>query len=245
VSPLIGWRRRLGFNDTKEPNVTTLDRYEKHVSEYTQANLTFDCDILNAFAGIQAEYEAMSGFEFCWGLPLHGFDRALLWKFNHDAQRDSLKRRSMKSGSQGCPFPSWSWAGWIGPIRYDSSSVTFQSFPISWPWQAAREGEDKVRHAIKVFQTGILEFRTQSVMISPKHIARLHMTQHSGHDWTEGHRKGILLSSYVDLDGFGYMHVLIVKKEEDDIYYREGLCEVQDDIWSQVLKPSEEQIRLG
>ena len=80
------------------------------VTLFTPRDVGFENDMLNAFQGIASELgNVLLKSKFLYGLPSRLFDLALLWR---PAAAKQLSRR--KAGS----FPSWSWAGWIGPIQY-------------------------------------------------------------------------------------------------------------------------------
>jgi hypothetical protein len=82
--------------------------YEKLLELYTARTLSLDADALNAFSAILDRLEKMSlRSGFIWGIPRHKFKSFLLW-----VRRGSrgLERRST--------FPSWSWAGWKGYMKY-------------------------------------------------------------------------------------------------------------------------------
>lgn len=91
---------------------STLHEFQDHVLRYSQRALTYERDGLNAFRGILAR----SPYRSCWAIPIVGtpedpelgFARGLSW--NDNVFSSGLKRRRA--------FPSWSWTGWIGEIRY-------------------------------------------------------------------------------------------------------------------------------
>ena len=95
--------------------------YTGLITEYTLKHLTFPGDILRSFSGIGATMEKMCGWQFVSGLPESLLEYALLW-----SQTDgSLQRRSENSGDV---FPSWSWAGWTGPVHYATIYRTEPSY---------------------------------------------------------------------------------------------------------------------
>jgi hypothetical protein len=103
------------------------------VSVYTRRNLTYLSDILNGFAGLMSFLSEKFEWVFCWGLPNDNFALALLWT------SPSTSRREARD-SQNRLFPSWSWAGWLGPASYNFSARgiaqadgLFPDFsPVSW-----------------------------------------------------------------------------------------------------------------
>ncbi|KAI8938245.1 hypothetical protein NX059_005905 [Plenodomus lindquistii] len=82
--------------------------YEQIVVEYTTKRMGWPDDIINAFTGIQTELSTMFDWAFASGLPIPLLDLALLW-----TPITTVERRVTASRQ-----PSWSWAGWIGRVRY-------------------------------------------------------------------------------------------------------------------------------
>ena len=104
-----------------------LEMYLCTVEVYTARCLTFEKDVLDAFAGLGRSHETAMESRMIWGLPERFFDMAMLW-FRGET---FLKRRicgtktPQSSGiNDNCqPFPSWSWAGWVGPIMCSASDL--------------------------------------------------------------------------------------------------------------------------
>ncbi|KAI0895771.1 heterokaryon incompatibility protein-domain-containing protein [Annulohypoxylon nitens] len=105
----------------------------RHIEEYSNRNLSKDCDSLNAFVGILKYYEskardANGPVSHLWGVPLKLRSKSmegqvffdLPWKHQSIAyRRDSL--------------PSWSWSGWGGPVRFPNTTTDeFQGTAIGW-----------------------------------------------------------------------------------------------------------------
>lgn len=76
--------------------------YLTYLTTYLDRKLTYDDDILNAFAGIITDAKE-GGMTKCFGLTKDHFGLEMLWKHSPWATR--------RSG-----FPSWTWAGWKGCI---------------------------------------------------------------------------------------------------------------------------------
>jgi hypothetical protein len=104
------------------------------IVDYTNRHLTHQEDILDGISGIFREFqERHEPFYFHWGIPISGrpsasgrrasraidipgrFATALCWR--HDEPED---RRP--------GFPSWTWAGWFGPVSGWMGRVDFQGF---------------------------------------------------------------------------------------------------------------------
>ncbi|KAI0388304.1 heterokaryon incompatibility protein-domain-containing protein [Xylariaceae sp. FL0594] len=97
-------------------------QYLSNVEEYSARKLTYDTDSLNAFHGVIQHSLIGYGLRNLWGLMfwpdnLDSFINSLTW-WHKDIFR--IQRRQA--------FPSWTWAGWEGPIEYRTSSATFKSF---------------------------------------------------------------------------------------------------------------------
>lgn len=85
------------------------------IREYTQRELSFESDGLNAVAGVVASYSVGSKNSFICGLPLNGlFEYSMLWYPSR-----KVRRRSSLSNEE--KFPTWSWVGWVGPISQEDS----------------------------------------------------------------------------------------------------------------------------
>lgn len=108
-------------------NSTHLDRsadrkgldwaHYRLIQSYTQRRLTFDGDILRAFTGVTSAIQSVSGIEdqkFIAGLSVHGISHGLLWL----SENEPVRRRTGKTRHYEMYFPSWSWAGWKGPVNY-------------------------------------------------------------------------------------------------------------------------------
>lgn len=106
-------------------SVTDLDDFEeiyrKLVEEYSLRSLSFESDGLNAFAGILEALEETTGQKFLWGLPAALLGTALSWpcETGRTSRRTALCQIKSDDGTSiSCPFPSWSWAGWIGELVF-------------------------------------------------------------------------------------------------------------------------------
>jgi len=85
----------------------TVSNFGNLLERYTAKTLTYDSDILDAFAGV---LDAIPG-DFFWGIPKEAFGRYLCWSNQKSwPSRQLLTRRTLPGA------PSWSWASWKGPI---------------------------------------------------------------------------------------------------------------------------------
>lgn len=129
-----------------------LLRYSKLVEEYCHKKLTYVDDILDAFAGISAAMEHICGWKMVFGIPEHLLDRAILWEpggrtasvstthtfdpafsfYRKDNAMLAVKPRKVEVRSSD--LPSWSWAAWIGGIRYNEWTAS-QLQVLHYPFQ--------------------------------------------------------------------------------------------------------------
>jgi hypothetical protein len=83
--------------------------YTSIVQQFTKRNISFATDVLNAFLGVVQRLKPLFGGAFLLGLPANELDTQLLWQ-----PVGPVVRRRTPDGKTA--FPSWSWAGWLGPV---------------------------------------------------------------------------------------------------------------------------------
>ena len=99
-------------------------RYRKVVEEYSGRMFKHEKDRRDAFEGIlqRFQWDAKRRHVFLWALPKRFLSNALTWR----CKEISPKRRQEKcrvtsewgQPIKDCPFPSWSWLGWMGTVKY-------------------------------------------------------------------------------------------------------------------------------
>jgi hypothetical protein len=82
-----------------------LEHWGEKLNLYSYRNMTYSEDAIRAFAGVLQRLETIYPKGFFWGLPVEDFDWALLWS----SQVPPVRREG---------FPTWSWAGWRGPLFF-------------------------------------------------------------------------------------------------------------------------------
>ncbi|KAK4215158.1 heterokaryon incompatibility protein-domain-containing protein [Rhypophila decipiens] len=96
-------------------------KFQMAVDAYSRRLLTCLGDVHDAFGGLLEAFTAISDETFHWGHPRSRFELSLLW--NSPAFSYRLKRRMAKTTlpmtklGQNVILPSWSWMGWLGPVR--------------------------------------------------------------------------------------------------------------------------------
>lgn len=120
-SPTI-YLHSFSDEDFRKPWVSDLDDFERIyrnlVEEFSRRQLTNESDGLDAFAGVLRALERCTLYTFRWGLPAALLGTALSWPCESSGVRRRSNPCTLRS-SHGlytlCPFPSWSWVGWVGP----------------------------------------------------------------------------------------------------------------------------------
>ncbi|KAF7197339.1 hypothetical protein HII31_01149 [Pseudocercospora fuligena] len=84
--------------------------YATIVQRFTNRQISFPADILNAFIGVSNRLAPLFKDGFRFGLPKNELDTQLLWQ-----PMGNIKRRT-ENGTGRPIYPTWSWAGWVGPM---------------------------------------------------------------------------------------------------------------------------------
>lgn len=79
--------------------------YEAFVKMYSRRKLSYQSDILNAFAGVKSAIRQRFGWKFTSALPEQCFDLALLWRPMGKA------KPPLSSDSANFLIPAWCWSG--------------------------------------------------------------------------------------------------------------------------------------
>lgn len=91
-----------------------VSQLEELIHDYTTRKLTFGNDALRAIEAVFMAHRMAFPSGFFLGLPLDFFDLALLWY--HWAGQSATRRPAVPL-SKAPPFPSWTWAGWVGKLK--------------------------------------------------------------------------------------------------------------------------------
>jgi hypothetical protein len=82
-----------------------LEHWGEKLNLYSYRNMKYSEDAIRAFAGVLQRLETIYPKGYFWGLPVEDFDWALAWR----SQMPPTRRKG---------FPTWSWAGWRGPLFF-------------------------------------------------------------------------------------------------------------------------------
>ena len=111
---------KYSFNFTAQyiPGRGGHEQYAKFVTDYSQRQLSNPDDVVEAMMGILNKFNVTPNIE-AHGMIGEQLELDLLWVARKET---SLQRRK--------GFPSWSWAGWIGPVFYEAT--TWDLFNSQW-----------------------------------------------------------------------------------------------------------------
>lgn len=136
------------------------------IGEYSKRELTRPGDSLNAFLGVLSYYTKNSAklttpvLQLPWGLiatssPRKGFILHFFW-----SHRDLATRRR--------DFPSWSWAGWGGPLAFFGPEIVLhpehkvEPGPLSYlDWDFSMREEDG--RTVKIYDLALKEFEARKL----------------------------------------------------------------------------------
>lgn len=121
------------------PDLATLQSILKG---FNVREFTYPEDALQAFAGISSLASTSFAGGFLSGLPISLFDLGLLWQ-----PYDKMLRRAPKDLAKHCHLPSWSWAGWFGPVTFDDASAS--DFIRNSPARAKRLRERRILRTLQ------------------------------------------------------------------------------------------------
>lgn len=112
----IQYRREYSLGFSPKNFGTPNAEYKKTIEAYSDRTLSYQSDILNAFAGISRHLgNSLGAKQLLFGMPMYEKDiipaRYLGWKHRASQSRPWARFQGRRVG-----FPSWSWCGWIGPV---------------------------------------------------------------------------------------------------------------------------------
>lgn len=128
-----GKSRALRIRGEKHP---IWDSYRRAVESFTKRAFSFETDVIHAFQGVASLFQPAFKGDFLFGLPETELDAALLW------QPYSSTHRRIDNTTGSPLFPSWSWAGWVGEIRYRWSKHLLDDLSrVEWQYSDRVQGQ--------------------------------------------------------------------------------------------------------
>ena len=108
----------------RNPAWPDLERWANMVEEYNKRKLTFDRDVIDAFAAISSVFNSRFSGGILWGIPEMFFDHCLAWR-----PMKVLRRRAYNHALSKHTFPSWSWVAWEGDIVLVAAPLILDNHP--------------------------------------------------------------------------------------------------------------------
>ncbi|KAF2143502.1 uncharacterized protein K452DRAFT_269073, partial [Aplosporella prunicola CBS 121167] len=106
-----GYQKHMPVRPLRRLEQARVYTYANLVRVYTTRQLTYESDLLNAFAGLLSFLSARMDWGFAFGLPGAELSLALLWCPQPGASRRQLIDPSQRLNAR-LQLPSWSWIGW-------------------------------------------------------------------------------------------------------------------------------------
>ncbi|KFZ04711.1 hypothetical protein V501_09048 [Pseudogymnoascus sp. VKM F-4519 (FW-2642)] len=123
-----GHRNRLGISK---------GHYLRMIAEYTLRDMTFLVDRISGFEGILNVFRKPFGPVFVWGMwSGEMLGHSLLWQ-----PQQLLHRVPIDEKSEEPIYPSWSWAGWSGAVKYYDPEDWNGLPPLKDPWARVSPSE--------------------------------------------------------------------------------------------------------
>jgi hypothetical protein len=96
---------------------------KSRIEEYSKRSLTYEGDIINAMLGLFELYRKQFGVLQVWGIPYPRYDLSRptdssIFSIRRLAFLHALKWTLKSYSSRRQSFPSWSWTGWHGAVRW-------------------------------------------------------------------------------------------------------------------------------
>jgi hypothetical protein len=117
--------------------------FQRLVQQISERGITNHADILRSVTGVLATVGRFKHEDYICGMPISMLETALMWQ-----PLGSLRRRA--ACYSGRPFPSWSWAGWEGKIRYEKNHSPFHFSPFVRNWMLYVPSRDSPRSSAKL-----------------------------------------------------------------------------------------------
>ncbi|KAK4959496.1 hypothetical protein LTR10_004301 [Elasticomyces elasticus] len=267
TDPIIETELDAKLANIDDGSYQALYAYTKLVQGYTSRQLSYERDILHAFEGILSHISSISPerYMFFWGLPQLDLVLTLAWRaassqtplrrrtaqtryYNGTAQL--MHRKNVEPRDTAIDFPSWSWAGWVGPVVYNifeyprSSCWGSTGCSLSPTLDFSFERKDETAHELpNIWSLGILTLTADVATFKYDHIreykkycadddscegcrgqTQVHtrvLTMDDGTVWKSGDKEGFLLLEALGfVDDFQSHTVLLFRRDAET-----GLCQ--------------------
>ncbi|OPB45444.1 hypothetical protein A0O28_0076540 [Trichoderma guizhouense] len=189
--------------EEKGPN-KVFGRYLSNVEEYSARKLTYAEDSLNAFRGIAQQFWYRKHAVYnIWGMAYRmapekrtsSFVQSLTWR--HAKNCWDL----LQSPQRRPQFPSWSWAGWEGEVRYEFVFSKHTSWFVNLMSAVSFENQINSPIALEMIEpnpdeTCIFPIVILAAAVVPSELISFHPNATSIQHWRIGEYKAALALSY-------------------------------------------------
>ncbi|KAI8721546.1 hypothetical protein NCS52_00296200 [Fusarium sp. LHS14.1] len=110
--------------------------YIEMAEQLSLRQFTRDDDVLRALSGMYTMFALQKLGPTAAGIPVNFLESGLMWQ-----PSGKLRRRTASYPNQ--PQPTWSWAGWAGPVTFPFSGITDSSIRPSIQWLLCTPMEDQ------------------------------------------------------------------------------------------------------
>jgi len=152
------------LNITRERTLWTISSkitFKLLIQQFSKRKLTCDGDVLRACSSLLKFSSKGDKETYISGIPASILEWALCWQPNPASAEAALPRRGPTSLGRGL-FPTWSWAGWVGPAVFPNSSGPVDELEISdWHyfcWEQVGEVDDAGDEEYSMEEDEVTEF---------------------------------------------------------------------------------------
>ena len=110
---------------TRSPTWPDLTRWVTLVEDFNTRKLTFDEDVMDAFAGLRSIFDGQFNGGILWGIPEMYFDICIIWSPRNVLRRRTAYNHAILADS----LPSWSWVAWEGDVNLVAAPVILDNQP--------------------------------------------------------------------------------------------------------------------
>lgn len=158
----LGVNTRVGYVDgsievtreriTRIVRSGTFNEYSRLIEEYSQRQITYTHDVLNALAGLLHIFELCFKYPVRKGLPEILLDVAILWR-----PCEPLTSRACKE------LPSWSWAGWIGKVAYEEPFSSIVNIDGQNMRVRQENGQERIRPLLRWYSWNTISSEFEAI----------------------------------------------------------------------------------
>lgn len=155
--------------------VSSLSNLQRQIEEYSKRHLSYPEDSLDALLGVfnhHSSWERTHGRSdgrilHLWGIPIEAWDDLDVLHLYLEWQHETPAERRPA-------FPSWSWAGWAGAIRFINTEIVLRSTKASHGYDIVVEMKNGKSLRLPAFVKKILARRAEDKEDQPRRPSPRH-----------------------------------------------------------------------